>query len=555
MLDLGQRPVNNVVDATNYVLLEMGHPMHAFDHDLLKGGRIVVRRPQSHERQIVTLDGVPRALDEHTLLVCDAERPVAIAGVMGGQDTEVSDSTVNLLLESAYFDPASIRRTGKRLGLSTEASYRFERGADQEAPVRALNRCSELIMKLAGGSCVGPLIDEFINPRDAIQIELSGDRIQQVVGQGFSNEFVVTTLEALGYKVELTESGWSAQVPGYRIDTQLGDDLIEDLLRHHGYNQIPVTFPPAISPGKRLPQQAQLDELIQVLLGAGYSEAVSLAFTTPEAEAALGFVKGPLIAVGNPLSEDLSHLRSTLAAGLISSVRRNLNFGSRDVLLFEMGKVFIPESKGEELRLGIVATGNDAPSTWQEEARELTFFHLKGVLEELFSVLQVEVAYEPIKMEPLQEGLAASLQGSDGQQLGWLGRLSQTQERENKFLQPVFLAEITLHGLLREADQDPRFSALDRFPSSDRDLSFLVDKGAHFGRMKDAIKALNIPELRHIQPIDFYHGPKLPAGKKSLTIRLTFANPSRTLKQDEIAAYADTVFSQLSTQFGAELRS
>ena len=556
LMSVGQRPVNNVVDATNYVLQELGHPMHAFDYDSLRENRIVVRRRLPHEECLTTLDGEERRLTDDMLLICDGRQPVALAGVMGGLDSEVSAATANLLLESAYFDPASIRATSKRLGLSTEASYRFERGADREAPVRALNRCCHLILELAGGRCSGPLIDEYPGRIPPLWIDLTPQRISQVIGEDQDPVFVTETLESLSYGVTEGDLGWRVEVPTFRVDCSHPDDLVEDLLRHYGYDRIESTYPPSGSPGRRLPYQEPIDSVIETLLGAGYSEAVTLAFTTPEAESAFHPSDQVLIGLGNPLSEDLTHLRSTLAAGLVSSLRTNFNFGSREVRLFELGKVF--QSGPEPLEtdhLGLVASGSTEGQFWAEQAREFTFFHMKGLIEELGGILGQEFRFQAAPIRFLQQGVRAAICDLSGGVVGWIGRLNPILEQDFKLNQPVFMAEIDLHSFLQRDRPEPRYKDLDRFPSSDRDLSFLVDNGVEYGTIIDAIKALSIPELRDIQAIDFYHGPKLPTGKKSLTIRLTFANPEKTLQQDEIAVHASAVFDQLSAKFDAQLRS
>ena len=556
LLSVGQRPVNNVVDATNYVLQEMGHPMHAFDYDSLRENRIVVRCRLPHEDRLRTLDGETRQLVDDTLLICDGSRPVAVAGVMGGLESEVSIATSNLLLESAYFDPASIRATSKRLGLSTEASYRFERGADREAPVRALNRCCHLILELAGGRCSGPVLDEYPGQISPQWIDLTPRRISQVIGKDLDPAFVTRTLESLSYQITEQESGWRVKVPTFRVDCSHPDDLVEDLLRHHGYDRIESTYPPSHSQGRRLPDQMSMEAVIEALLGAGYSEAVTLAFTTPESESAFHTSDRTLIGLGNPLSEDLTHLRSTLAAGLVSSLRTNFNFGSRQVRLFELGKVFESGPQPvESMHLGLVASGSADSQFWAGPAAEFTFFHMKGLIEALADTLGQQFRFESSPIGFLHEGISASIYESTGDRVGWVGRLNPALEQEYKLNQPIFLAEISLQKLLKRAPSEPRFKDLDRFPSSDRDISFLVDNEVQYGTITDAIKALSILELRDIQPIDFYHDRKLPTGKKSLTIRLTFANPERTLQQDEIAVHASAVFDQLSARFGAQLRS
>jgi phenylalanyl-tRNA synthetase beta chain len=334
----GMRPLNNIVDITNYVLLEMGHPLHAFDFDLLRGGKIVVARAGRGEK-MQTLDGTERALDEDMLMINDGEGPVAIAGVMGGLNSEISLSTTRVLLESAYFDPVSVRRTSKKLGLSTEASYRFERGADWDNTVPAIARTCQLIEQLAGGRISGSLRDVYPRKKDPVRILLRRDSAAALLGIKLSGEFIESTLRRLEFQVEKQdENAWAVTCPTYRADMELEADLIEELARFHGYQSIPTTLPPSRSMGAHSPSYSGENAARQILIGQGYSEAINLSFAYEPDHQEFPPLTGERIAVRNPLTEDTQYMRTALAPALVRSAKRNFNYGRHQVRLFEIGK-------------------------------------------------------------------------------------------------------------------------------------------------------------------------------------------------------------------------
>ncbi len=557
---LGQRPINSMVDITNYVLFEMGQPLHAFDYDKLAENRIVVRAP-GEEEALTTLDGVDRELDSSMVVICDAVKPVALGGVMGGSNSEISEGTQTILLESAYFAPASIRRTAKQLGMRTEASYRFERGADPEAPRTALNRACRLIEEITGGACIGPVIDENPNPVTRRKIQLRAERISQVLGISIDPSFVAGVLGRLEFEVEEQENhSWQIGAPGFRGDVELEEDLVEEVARHHGYDQIASTYPAPQMSGTFRPTQQKEQLLSSTLEGFGFFEAINYAFTSPEREARFWGENPPLLPIANPLTEEDSHLRSSLVSGLVESIQRNLNQGNPDVRLYEVGRVFLPDASGnpeeakEEGRLGLAATGDFYRPFWGTSEEEFNFYHLKGVIERLLEIFGPRVEFRKTSAFPcLHPGYAAEFFLGD-KVVGFLGRIHPRLQEHYKFRQNVFLAELTSDLLDAASLGDPTYVELKKLPSIEQDLSFLIDKNQDYGKLVDVVQALDLPQLRRIQLIDLYQGPKVPKEKVSLTLRLVFADAERTLTLPEVNQQSQLVFSVLQRDFGAEGR-
>ncbi|GAB4230467.1 MAG: phenylalanine--tRNA ligase subunit beta [Acidobacteriota bacterium] len=556
---IGQRPLNNVVDVTNYVLFAVGHPLHAFDYEKLAEHRIVVRRARPGEC-IRTLDGVNREPTPEMLMICDARVPVAVAGVMGGEETEISPSTRTILLESAYFDPVSIRRTSKGLGLSTEASYRFERGADPEMPVKALNLATRLLVELCGGRCAGEVKDVYPRPVARKRLRVRLERIRRVVGVTIPPEDVKATLAGLEFAPEWKADGgaFEVTVPSFRQDVAVEDDLVEEAARHYGYERVPSHYPRPQAPGRDLPT-APHDRIIgEILQGYGFSQAINYVFTSPEREVRLLGRREALVALANPLSEAESHLRSTLLPGLVEAVLRNLHFGQRDVRLFELGKTYHPGTVAGEVRevarLGMAATGAFHAPFYASTREEYGFFHLKGVVETLLEALGRRVAFRPAdSVEFLHPGIAAELLADDDTVLGIAGALHPKLVEALKFPAPVLLCELNLEPLYARGLPEPRFQPINRFPVVTRDLSFFVDKDVAYATIVEAVQNLRVPELKSVRLIDLYHGPSLPSGKISLTVRLTF-EAGRTLTQDEVAAHCERVMSTLVERLGVQPR-
>lgn len=556
---VGQRPINNVVDITNFVLHELGQPLHGFDLDLLSERRIVVRRAADGER-LTTLDGVDRLLDPSMLVIADASRAVAMGGIMGGMETEISAATRNLLLESAYFEPLSVRRTAKRLGIRTDASYRFERGADPQMARKALNRACRMIQEIAGGSCEGPVIDEFPRPIPAREIRLRSGRVTQVLGTPVDPDFVEEALGRLGFELDAkSDASWRVRVPSFRADVRLEDDLVEEVAREYGYDRLPTTYPAAVAPGVFSRSEGHRRRVSSCLLASGFYEAINYSFTNPAREEIFLGRPVPLVPIANPLSEDHTHLRSTLLPGLAESIRHNLNFGNRNVRLFETGKVF--KQSGEDLEqskeapsLALAATGSAHGAFWSGTSEPFGFHHLKGTLQLLFRRFGLEVEYRTDAGLPyLHPGISAEILREE-RRLGVLGRLHPRLHAHYKFSQDVLVAELRLDELYGRDLEDPVYEVLSRFPSVEHDFSILVDKSVSFAKLINAIQGLSIPELRDIRLIDLYRGSSVPKDKVGLTLRLTFADAERTLTLPEVKHLSEQVFSFMRQELGVEGR-
>jgi phenylalanyl-tRNA synthetase beta chain len=555
----GMRPLNNVVDITNYVLLEMGHPLHAFDYDVLRSGKIIVGRARPGE-QFQTLDGTDRALDGEMLMINDGEGPVGIAGVMGGLNSEISLTTKRILLESAYFQPASIRRTSKRLGLSTEASYRFERGADWENTISAIARTCYLIEQYAGGRIAGSVQDVYPGKKNPIRILLRRQSAAALLGVDLTDAFIESTLARLDFKLEKKEAGvWAVTCPTYRADMELEADLIEELARFYGYQNIPATLPPSKTVGVPSPVYTLENTIRSLMAGQGYHEAVNLSFAFESDHTEFPPLKGGRIAVRNPLTEDTQYMRTSLAPGLVRSAKRNFNYDQRCVRLFEIGRVFFPGPDGvptERNMLGILGTGGITDQNWANPQAEYTFFHIKGVLNALLQGVRIP-AFEIESTDAagwLNPADAAILK-IDGETIGALGSLAPALEEKYKMKQAVYLAEIDFERVARHAFAPIQYRSLPKYPSVERDMSIVINRDLAFRTIRGGIAGLGITELTEIDLIDVYEGEKIPAGKVSLTLRLTFQDRERTLTVDRVQGFIDTVLSYLITTFEAGLRS
>jgi phenylalanyl-tRNA synthetase beta chain len=554
----GMRSVNNIVDITNYVLLELGHPLHAFDFDRLRGGRIVVARAEAGQK-MTTLDGIERTLDAEMLLINDGAGPVAIAGIMGGQNSEIGEETTRVLLECAYFQPASVRRASKRLGLSTEASYRFERGADWEGTLAAISRTAYLIQELAGGRIAGSLRDAYPAPIPPVEIELSRSRAESLLGVRLKPSFIEATLKRLEFQPVRTGSGrWNVKCPTYRADMELEADLVEEIARFYGYENIPTTVPAGTNVGEAAPGSAYEREMRRILLGFGYSENINLSFASEFDHRTFPVTAGTTLQIRNPLTEDTQYMRSALAPGLLRAARHNFNHDQPLVRVYEIGKVFHVDGMGgvvERNALGILGTGTLAPPSWLGPSSEFGIFQMKGTVTALLERMRCAAAeVVPVGDVPwLEEATAAALMVG-GQRLGVLGRLHPRLEEELKLKQPVVVAEIELDGLYPHLFAPVCFEPLPRYPSVERDISFVVTQEVRYSELRQGILALGIRELQALDLIDVYEGGKIAGDHVSLTLRLTFQDREATLTIDRVQAFSDNIRSYLRGHFGAEFR-
>ncbi len=555
----GVRPINNLVDVSNYVMLEMGHPTHAFDLDRLAGPEIRVRRARTGEG-LVTLDGQARELDESMLVIADRDTAVALAGVMGGASSEVSSATVRVAIESAWFEPATVRATSRRLGLKTEASARFERGADLAAPVRALVRSLALIDRLGAGRQVGPIIDVFPDGVASRTVHLRRDRIARLLGDRVPDGDVERLLSGLGFGLEATAEGWSVSVPSFRVDVTREADLIEEVGRHWGFDRIPATFPALKDmPRESSPGMETARRLRRVLTGAGLQEAST--FTFIEEAAAAPFVPPgtALVPIANPLSEKFAVLRPSLLPGLLDAVIYNRRREQDAVQVFESGATFSPA--GERRRIGWLMTGPRLEH-WSAQSAPVDLFDARGVADLVAESFGVSLDAAPADDCPwLLSGRAATLSaaGDDGPVVvGAVGQLRPDLVASRGLGQPQAIVggELDLGTLARLArPSDARITPLARFPSVVRDLSLVVDERLPAAEVRGTIRAHAPDTLVSVREFDRYKGKGVPDGRVSLSLRLTFRAADRTLTDGEVQQAVDAIVRALGAAHDAELRS
>jgi phenylalanyl-tRNA synthetase beta chain len=551
----GVRPISAIVDVTNYVLIEHGHPMHAFDLSKLAGAEIRVRRAKKGEI-ITTLDDVERKLEDDMLVIADRDRAQAIAGVMGGARSEVSPPTRSILFESAYFKPASVRRTSKRLGLKTEASARFERGADINGALPAMQRAIALMEFIGAGKVSGPIVDRYPVPRRATHLHLRRARLASLLGAAVPDADVVRILQGLGLDVTPAGDGWDVVAPTYRVDLLREVDLIEEVGRHYGFDRLAATFPALTRPAPAPDPRVTRDQLVRrVLAAAGLSEAVTFGFV--EAKAAALFDGGSAnVAIANPLSAKFDTLRPLLTAGLVDAVAHNRRHGRRDVGLFEIGTRF--NASGETRGVAIAWTGA-VTEHWNGGPREVDFFDVKGVIERLGDALGSAVRFEPAARPFLVAGQAAAV-STNGTPLGFAGLLTPAiaDTRGAPRQDAIFVAELDLDAL--SAAARVRFDAvypLAKHPLVVRDLSIVVDDALPAEIIRGTIRAADegtAAPLVGVRIFDRYQGKGVPDGKISLSLRFTFQAANRTLTDAEVQRSFDHLLAALVREHGAVQR-
>jgi len=550
----GVRPISNVVDITNYVLLELGQPMHAFDQARLADGAIVVRRAAAGE-PLTTLDGKARTLSADMLVIADAARATGIGGVMGGADSEVRDATTRIVLESAWFKPQSVRATAKRLGLRTEASMRFERGADPTAQATAMARACALLEIVGAGRAAGTLVDAVAQPFVAREIALTHAHVEALLGMAVPAEAVARLLHALGFQTAAAgAAAWRVTVPGWRPDVARPEDLIEEVGRHHGFEHLPATFPPvhqAPAPSDpRLPRDARVR---RTMLAAGFSEAISFAFVD-EAAAAPFATGAPLVRLANPLSETFAVMRPSVLPGLVAAVGHNRRHEQRDVRLFEIATAFAPD--GERRSLGAAWTGAAAGDHWSGHRRDVDLFDLTGVATAICADAGLTASFEPVETAWLVAGRAARIVAG-GDAVGSLGLLAPAIADAHGVPRgdAVYVAEIDLDRLTALAPRaTTRVEPLPRFPSVVRDVSLLVPDALSAATVRDTMRAAAPPTLVGMREFDRYQGQGTPPGTVSVSLRFTFRAADRTLTDDEVAGALQRMIAAATATLGAAQR-
>ncbi|MGH9499132.1 MAG: phenylalanine--tRNA ligase subunit beta [Terriglobales bacterium] len=553
---LDQRAINNAADATNYALWEMGKPTHVFDLDLLEGGRIIVRRARDGEK-LKTLDGVERKLTAEDLVVADAVKPVGLAGTMGGFDTMITDKTRNILIESAWWDPVTVRKMSRRHGLHTDASHRFERGADFESTILSSDRVAELILQSGGGELVGDPVDVVARWLDQAPVGLRMSEVHRILGDSLDTNQVVRILQRLGFEVlpePEKEPEFTVLIPSWRLDIEREIDLIEEIARLHGYDKFENTLPSFSGSVIETPDAAKDHKLRSSLLALGYDEAVSLTFNSHDD--ARDFCAVPVIEIANPLSDEASVMRTSLVPGMLTMLAYNLNRGNDNVRLFEAGSVFEAENAAaaELRRICMGASGSAVNPGVHQPARPFSFFDLKGDVETLLHLLQHDVlGFDSQTAEYYHPGRSARAV-MDGVTVAQFGQLHPETAARRKFKQEVFIAELYLDRLYKRGLRPIRFEALPRFPAVERDFSFVFADAIVFDQIRKAVTGLHLNELRSFVPVEIFRGGAVPAGKYSLLLRAIFQSNERTLREDEVTGWSARVVKALEA-LGGTLRA
>ncbi len=549
---LDQRPISNAVDATNYVLWESGKPTHVFDLDLLEGRRLVIRKAQAGET-LKTLDGVERKLSTDDLVVADAKKPVGLAGVMGGFDTMITEKTKNILIESAWWDPVTVRRMSKRHGIHTDASHRFERGADFESTVASTNRVAELILASGGGTLIGGVIDVIARKLDLAPVELDLREVRRILGEKLSTLEINRILTRLGFTVLAGgEDKYLVHIPSWRLDIEREIDIIEELARLHGYDKFPNTLPAYSGEVRELPAAHKDARLRSSLLALGYNETISLTFISKED--AKRFSTAPELYLANPLSDEASVMRTSMVPSMLNMLAYNLNRGSDNVRLFEAGNVF--EASGgkalEMKRIATGATGGAVEAGVHQAARPFSFFDLKGDIEGLLAPFSHWTLYYDAQTADYYHPGRSARAVMDGATVAQFGQIHPDVAAACKLRQDVFVAEIYLDRLYQHDLRQVRYEALPRFPAVERDFSFVFDDGVEFEKIHQSVTGLGISELGSFTPVEIFRGEKFGAGKYSILMRAKLQSSERTLRDDEVAQWAGQIAKSLEGLGGVQ---
>ena len=567
---LGHASINNVVDITNYVMLELGQPLHAFDLEKIVDYRVVVRRARAGEK-LRTLDGIERTLAAGTCVIADASRAISLAGVMGGADTEIGFATRNVLIEAAWWDPISIRRTSKALNLRTEASMRFERGADLEMAELASRRATELVQQVAGGEVLSGGVDVYPGKESQRNLELTRKEILRVMGADVPDRDIEEILNALGFapvRVDANRgsagslaAAWKCGQPSWRRDVTREIDLIEEVARIYGYDKFPPRIPPSKQAALRQPR-AQAEDLVRErLVGLGYHEIVTIPLVDKNQDALFRDAKTAPAIISNPLSEEASAMRSSGAVNMLATLEWNLNRGQRNLRLFEIGRTYALEAgKPVETRiLTLGATGLAREKTIHDDARVFDFADLKGDLDRLGD-LAGNFEWKPGAPAWLSPAAAAQIAASNrsAATLGVAGKIGRKAAETFKLRQDVFYAELKLDSLLEAVDAARaarRYEPLPRFPAVERDFSLLLNDGTTFAQVEETIRALKIGELQRVEAVDLFRGKNVPAGRFSLLVRVVFQSAQATLTDAQLTDFSARIVSALEKSLSATLRA
>ncbi len=557
---VGIRAINNVVDITNYVLMEYGHPLHAFDLTRLDGRQIIVRRAVSSETMF-TLDNQKRVLDPERLVIADARKPVALAGVMGGANSEVSLSSTDLLIESAYFNPVSVRKTSKKLGLRTEASYRFERGTDPENAVLALERATQLIAELAGGKVAKGIVDVYPSPEQSRTLTLRTSRVNQFLGIKLRQKSLAGILGKLGCQTKSNSSEiLEVQVPSFRRDLEREIDLIEEIARIHGYDNVENTAPAISVQPTLLYPDLRIERTIRETLGQlGFWEVMNYSLVNSEEWAGYGFNRSDMVEMRNPLSAEQNVLRVSLLPSVCQNISSNLRLGQTTVRVFEIARIMKKTNETnkfiEQTQLAVAASGKTVGAVWEEKGLTLDFYGFKGVVENLFHRLELPAPrFIPTSAFYLKPGASAEIQ-INGESVGSLGQIHQDLTDKWGLEKDCCYFDLTLDKLVTLPKSTMSFAPLPKYPAILRDISVLVPSGITSEQITRFIQTDKNKLIESAVLFDLYTGNKIPAGYRSMSFRITYRHPERTLQDSEVDSLHKTIIEQLTEKYQVKLRT
>ncbi|WP_163970177.1 phenylalanine--tRNA ligase subunit beta [Oceanobacillus halotolerans] len=564
LMAAGIRPISNVVDITNYVLLEYGQPLHAFDFERLGTNQILVRRAKAEET-LVTLDDETRVLSEDDLVITDGTVPVALAGVMGGKSTEVHDGTKTVLLEAAYFAPSSVRKTVKETGLRSESSTRFEKGVDPSRVKQAGIRAAQLLKQYAGATVLDGVVSVDTLDRTEKMVSINSNTINDRLGTTISNEEIGDILRKLRFPFEQNGDVFHVTIPTRRGDITIFEDMLEEVARIYGYDNLPFTLPEGVSQAAELTEQQRLKRKVKhYLQGSGLHEVMTYSLTNEAKKQA--FVSPEVkdygvhpVKVAMPMSEDHQYLRLSILPELLQSVAYNRARNQMNIAYYEMGSIFVSSEESitkqptEEQRLAGALTGNWLEHPWQQENKMADFYVVKGIIEGLFEHLAIPVAFKPAKLPELHPGRCATLFVQD-KVVGFIGQVHPVIEKQMD-LKETYVFDINLESLLNEYRDRTAFNVIPKYPSIARDIAFIVDKGVLAGDIKSRIEDKGSPLVKQVQIFDVYEGENVPEGKKSIAYSLVYQDPEKTLKDDEVEASYQEIVNTINEEFNAYIRS
>ncbi|MGM0410346.1 MAG: phenylalanine--tRNA ligase subunit beta [Bacillota bacterium] len=555
----GVRPINNIVDITNYVMLEYNQPLHAFDYDVIENNEIIVRRARENE-EITTLDGENRELNEDVLLITDPNKAIGMAGVMGGEISEVTEETKNIFLESAFFDPLNIRKTSSEFAIHSDASHRFEREIDKNSVIEASNRAAYLMQEYADGEVLEGIVDKYPIPYKEKTIELEVSRVNRILGLSLADEEIKDMLSRLEFEVEIFKNSGllKVSIPSYRTDVEQKADLIEEIARMYGYNNILITTPKRKQQGHRTERQNNKIRLKKILTAAGLDEIKTFSLMDKKEYDKLQITDNNLrnwVKIKNPLSKAYEIMRTTLIPGVINVLSNNKRRQLDEMAVFELGRIY--ENQGKEKRPyeeEMIAGGSMGANitSWNNSAPD--FFYLKGVLDELFERFNIEVKYEASEKSFLHPGRTAKIL-NEGEVLGFIGELNYEIIDEYDLQEDTTIFELSFDKINEKTVKTSNnYQPLPKFPAVNRDLALVVDKDINVSTIKNVIKEPAKKLLEDIQLFDLYEGDQIPEGKKSLAFNLIFRSREKTLTDKEVNSLFEKILESLKKELGAEIR-